>query len=118
MIFDGKCVKWLEEVVGPHHWNSLFELTNLDGGTDKVLVAIDMEHRNSDSLVNQTFHNCDIKLTALKSIEGNRCSVLIEQVIAFVLNFLWSHSGSISVSLKEEVLVFVALIVELGVILL
>ena len=90
----------------------------LDGGSNEVLVTIDVEYRNSDSLVDQTLHNCHIKLTAFKSIEGDRCSVLIEQIVAFVLNFLWSHSGSISVSFKEEMLVFVALVVVLGIILL
>lgn len=107
VVFHGKPVKWFEVVVDLYHRVTLLELHVLDRGSNKVLVSINVKNWNSNGLINECLHDGYVKLTSLKAIKSNRCLALIEQKVAFILNFVRSHFGAILASLNEEVLILV-----------
>ena len=107
MVLNGKLVERLKVVIDLDHRYTLFELHVLSRCTNKVFVSVNMQNRNRNSLIDKCFHDSNIKFAGLKSIEGNWCLALIEEVIAFILDLIWRHLLSILASLHEVVLILI-----------
>ena len=109
VIVNCVLIKRFEIIIDLNQRLVFSKLDLLNRCSNEIFISVNMKNRNSDGLVNETFHDRNIQLTCLKSIKGYRSSTLIEQIIAFILNLVWSHLWSIQISFHKIMLILVDL---------